>query len=118
MNKIKVVIIDDEKPARDLIKKHLESIPEMEIAGECADGFEGLKVIQQVKPDLIFLDIQMPKITGFEMLELIENPPTIIFSTAYNEYALKAFEMNAVDYLLKPYTRERFEKAIQKAIEK
>ena len=81
---------------------------------ECNDGFEGLKAIQQHQPDLIFLDIQMPKITGFEMLELIEQPPSVIFTTAFDEYAIKAFEAHAIDYLLKPFDQDRFDKAITK----
>jgi two-component system LytT family response regulator len=81
---------------------------------ECSNGFEGIKAIQQHEPDVVFLDIQMPKINGFEMLELIENPPHIIFTTAFGEYAIKAFEAHAVDYLLKPFSKERFDKAIQK----
>ena len=87
---------------------------EFEIVAECNDGFEGLKAIQQHNPDLIFLDIQMPKINGFEMLELVEDPPSVIFTTAFDEYAMKAFETHAVDYLLKPFSKERFDKAIQK----
>jgi len=118
MKKIKVIIIDDEQLARELIKNYLEEYPEIEILAECSDGFEGLKAIQDMKPELIFLDVQMPKITGFEMLEILEKPPIIIFSTAYNEYAMKAFEMNAIDYLLKPFSRERFGKSIEKANEK
>lgn len=118
MKTIKAIIIDDEKLARDLIRNYLGEFPQIEVAGECSDGFEGIKSIQELAPDLVFLDVQMPKITGFELLELLENPPVIVFSTAYNEYALKAFEMNAVDYLLKPYSRERFRKAVEKALEK
>lgn len=109
-----VIIIDDEPLARNIIKEYLQSIPGIELVAECGDGFEGIKAIQQFQPDLVFLDIQMPKINGFEMLELIENPPAIIFATAFDEYAIKAFEQNAVDYLLKPFSKERFEKAIQK----
>lgn len=90
----------------------------VELIAECSDGFQGIKLIQEHQPDLIFLDVQMPKITGFEMLELLDNPPIIIFTTAYNEYAIKAFEMNAVDYLLKPFSRERFKQALEKAAEK
>ncbi|HEX4851361.1 MAG TPA: LytTR family transcriptional regulator DNA-binding domain-containing protein, partial [Puia sp.] len=85
---------------------------------ECNDGFEGIKAIQNMQPDLIFLDIQMPKINGFEMLELLEQPPAVIFTTAFDEYAIKAFESHAVDYLLKPYSKERFDKAMQKWLEK
>jgi two-component system LytT family response regulator len=81
---------------------------------ECNDGFEGLKAIQQHQPDIVFLDIQMPKITGFEMLELVENMPAVIFTTAFEEHAIRAFEVHAVDYLLKPFSSERFDKAVQK----
>jgi two-component system LytT family response regulator len=110
----KVIIIDDEPLARSLIKEYLEHFPQLKLVAECDDGFEGVKAIQQYQPDLIFLDIQMPKINGFEMLELIENPPGVIFTTAYDEYAMKAFEAHAVDYLLKPFGKERFERAVQK----
>jgi len=108
------IIIDDEQPARELIKHYLKTYSDIELLGECKDGFAGLKAIQEQKPDLVFLDIQMPKLTGFEMLELIETPPQIIFSTAYDQFAIKAFEMSAVDYLLKPYSAERFDQAIKK----
>lgn len=111
---MKIIIIDDEPLARGIIVEYLQSYPEMHLLSECNDGFEGLKAIQQYQPDLIFLDIQMPKINGFEMLELIENPPSVIFTTAFDEFAIKAFESNAVDYLLKPFSKERFDKAIQK----
>ena len=109
-----VIIIDDEPLARSIVKEYLSSYNEIKIVAECNDGFEGLKAIQQYEPELIFLDIQMPKINGFEMLELIENPPPVIFTTAFDEYAIKAFESNAVDYLLKPFSKERFDKAMQK----
>ena len=117
MNKLKAIIIDDEPLARELIKSYLIDHPSIELIAECGDGFQGLKTIQELKPDLIFLDVQMPKITGFEMLELVKNPPIVIFTTAYNEFAIKAFEMNAVDYLLKPFAPERFKLAIEKATE-
>ena len=112
-----VIIIDDEPLARSIVKEYLRSYDDINIVAECNDGFEGLKAINQYEPDLIFLDIQMPKINGFEMLELIENPPVVIFTTAFDEYAIKAFESNAVDYLLKPFSKERFDKAIQKYIQ-
>lgn len=115
---MKAVIIDDENLARELIKAYLKKFDQVEVIAECSDGFQGLKAIQQHNPDLIFLDIQMPKITGFEMLELIENPPVVIFSTAFDQYAIKAFELNATDYLLKPYSEARFEEAVKKAIAK
>jgi two-component system LytT family response regulator len=111
---MKVIIIDDEPLARSIIREYLQFHPELELIGECNDGFEGVKSIQQHQPDLIFLDIQMPKINGFEMLELIEEPPAVIFTTAFDEYAIKAFESHAVDYLLKPFSRDRFDKAIAK----
>jgi two-component system LytT family response regulator len=114
----KAIIIDDEKPARDIIRTFLKDITGIEVIAECSDGFAGLKAIQDMKPDLVFLDIQMPKLTGFEVLELIENPPLIIFSTAYDQYAIRAFEMNATDYILKPYSRERFIQAVGKAVTK
>ncbi len=116
--KIKALIIDDEEPARVLIRSYLDSFPEIEITGECTNGFEGMKAIQADKPDLVFLDIQMPKISGFEMLELLDEYPQVIFSTAFDEFAIKAFEFNAVDYLLKPYSRERFAQSVNKALER
>jgi len=110
----KIIIIDDEPLARSIVKEYLEKYPQLELMSECGDGFEGVKAIQQHQPDLIFLDIQMPKITGFEMLELIEQPPAVIFTTAFDEYAIKAFEAHAIDYLLKPFNQERFDKAVNK----
>jgi len=112
-----VIIIDDEPLARSIVKEYLQLYDDVHVIAECNDGFEGLKAIQQHEPDLIFLDIQMPKINGFEMLELIENPPAVIFTTAFDEYAIKAFESNAVDYLLKPFSKERFDKAVQKYLQ-
>lgn len=110
----KAVLLDDEPLARQLIRALLKPYNEIEIVAECGDGFEGFKTIQEYKPDLIFLDIQMPRVTGFEMLELLEEPPSVIFTTAFDEYALKAFEANAIDYLLKPVTKDRMDKAMQK----
>lgn len=114
---MKAVIIDDEPLARSLVQEYLQEFPGIEVVAECGDGFEGLKAIQQHKPGLVFLDVQMPKVTGFEMLELVDDPPAIIFTTAFDEYALKAFEAGAVDYLLKPFGKERFAKAVQKAVQ-
>jgi two-component system LytT family response regulator len=111
---MKVIIIDDEPLARNIVKEYLQLYPNVEVVRECNDGFEGIKAIAQYEPDLIFLDIQMPKINGFEMLELIENPPAVIFTTAFDEFAIKAFELNATDYLLKPFSKERFDKSVQK----
>ena len=113
---IHILIIDDEAPARYLIRRFLESYPEIEIVGEADNGFAAMKLIREHTPQLIFLDVQMPKLTGFEMLELIDDFPAIIFSTAFDQYAIRAFELNAVDYLLKPYSQERFDAAIQKAL--
>lgn len=118
--KVTVVIIEDEIPGRQLLKEYIQQLPELELVGECADGLEGFKAIASKKPDLIFLDIQMPRISGLEMLELIdeENMPAVIFSTAYDEYAIRAFELNALDYLLKPISFERFRQAVDRAIDK
>lgn len=113
----KVILIDDEPLARQLIGAILKDQTNFEVVCECADGFEGIKAIQQHKPDLIFLDVQMPKLSGFEMLELIDGPPSVIFTTAFDEYALKAFEAHAIDYLLKPITKERFDAAIHKYLQ-
>ncbi len=111
---MKLIIIDDEPLARSLIIEYLSNFPDLLLVQECGDGFEALKAINQHKPDLIFLDIQMPKINGFELLELIENPPSVIFTTAFEAYAIKAFEAHAIDYLLKPFSRDRFNKAVEK----
>jgi two-component system, LytTR family, response regulator len=111
---MKVIIIDDEPLARQHVKTCLAAHPEIQVIAECGDGFSGIKAIQELQPDLIFLDIQMPKITGFEMLELIDNPPWVIFTTAFDEYALKAFEAHAIDYLLKPFGQDRLDAALQK----
>ncbi len=111
---MKVIIIDDEPLARSIVKEFLQKHPDLQLMQECGDGFEGLKAIQQHQPDLIFLDIQMPKINGFEMLELLDQTPDVIFTTAFDEYAIKAFEAHAIDYLLKPFNQERFDKALAK----
>lgn len=111
---IKAIVIDDEPLARSIVLEYLQGWPQITVMQECSDGFEGVKAIQMHHPDLIFLDIQMPKINGFEMLELVEQPPAVIFTTAFDEYAIKAFESHAVDYLLKPFNKERFDKAIKK----
>jgi two-component system LytT family response regulator len=111
---IKVILIDDEPLACEIIRTYLKHFDDMILVQECSDGFEGVKAIQQHQPDLIFLDIQMPKINGFEMLELLETKPSVIFITAYDSYAIKAFEANAVDYLLKPVAEQRFREAVLK----
>ena len=115
MNKINVIIIDDEPLARELIKNYLTSFPQFSVIGEADNGFDGVKIINELRPNLVFLDVQMPKISGLEMLDLLDDPlPYIIFSTAYDNYAVEAFEKNAIDYLLKPYNHDRFEKAVGK----
>jgi two-component system LytT family response regulator len=114
---IRAIIIDDEPLARSIVREYLQEFPQIEITQECNDGFEGVKAIAALNPDLVFLDIQMPKINGFEMLELIEQPPAVIFTTAFDEYAIRAFETHAVDYLLKPFAKERFCKAVEKFLQ-
>ncbi len=116
MTKIKAIIIEDEELGRELIKNYLKDNDEIEIIAECENGFEGIKTIQDLKPDLVFLDIQMPKLNGFELLEILDEKPEIIFTTAYNQYAIQAFELNAVDYLLKPFSKERLIEALTKAL--
>ena len=118
MKKIRIVIIDDEAPAREIIKHYLKEVDFVEVIAECADGFSGLKSITLTKPDLVFLDIQMPRLTGIEMLEVLTEKPEIIFTTAYDQFALRAFELNAVDYLMKPFPKSRFLDAVKKAIDK
>jgi len=115
---ITAIIVEDEKLARDLVRDYLKDHQDIQIIGEYEDGFSGLKAINELKPDLLFLDIQMPKLTGFEMLEVLDHVPAIIFTTAYDQYAIKAFEHNAVDYLLKPFSRLRFLDAVRKARER
>jgi len=112
---LRVVIVDDEEPARTLLREFLGRHPDVTIVAECANGFEAVKAVTELQPDVLFLDIQMPKLTGFEVLELLEQPPAVVFTTAYDEYALKAFEVHAVDYLLKPFTAERFDEALARA---
>lgn len=116
MEKIKAIIIEDEELGRELIKNYLKDQEKVEIIMECENGFEGIKAIQELKPDLVFLDIQMPKLNGFEMLEILDEKPEIIFTTAYNQYAIQAFELNAIDYLMKPFSKERLIDALDKAI--
>ena len=115
---IKTLIIEDEELARNLLKSYLKDHPTIQLIGECENGFEGVQKVNELKPDLVFLDIQMPKITGFEMLELLDHKPEIIFTTAYDQYALKAFDYNAVDYLLKPFSKDRLLAAIEKVTER
>ncbi len=116
--KLNVLIVEDEELARDLLKSYLKDHLDINLMGECENGFEGVQAINEKKPDLVFLDIQMPKITGFEMLQLLDHKPEIIFTTAYDQFALKAFDYNAVDYLLKPFSKERLLDAIEKVSER
>jgi len=111
---IKTLIIDDEPLAASIVQEFLANYPQFELLGVCQNGFQGLKAIQEHEPDLIFLDVQMPKITGFEMLELLDEPPSVIFTTAFDQYALKAFDAMAIDYLLKPFSQDRFDQSIEK----
>jgi two-component system LytT family response regulator len=115
---IRAIIIDDESLARELVVSYLDTEKDIEVLGQYSNGFEGLKAINELKPDLVFLDVQMPKLTGFELLELLDRPCNIVFTTAYNEYAIKAFEHNAIDYLLKPFSKDRFQSALTKAKER
>jgi two-component system LytT family response regulator len=112
------MIIDDEKLARDLLREFLESFPQIEVIGECAKGSEAVEKINKVKPDLIFLDVQMPGMNGFDVLDEIDHEPHVIFTTAYDQYAIRAFEKNAVDYLLKPLDEERFTQAVNRALKR
>ncbi len=112
LSTIRALLVDDEDLARHVLRELLKSHPEVEIAGECANGFEAVKAVAKEKPNLIFLDVQMPKLTGFDVLELIGTEIPVIFVTAYDQHAMRAFEVHAVDYLLKPVGRERFEAAL------
>ncbi|MGH1362939.1 MAG: LytR/AlgR family response regulator transcription factor [Calditrichia bacterium] len=111
----RVIIVDDEMLARRILNTNMQRHSDIKVVAECENGFEGVKAVQKHQPDILFLDIQMPQINGFEMLELLENPPVIVFSTAYDQYAMKAFQVSAADYLLKPYTPERFDEALHRA---
>jgi two-component system LytT family response regulator len=112
---LRAVIVDDEALARSVIREHLAAHRDVEVAAECSNGFDAVKALTELKPDLVFLDIQMPKLDGFEVLQLVDESPAVVFVTAYDEFALKAFEVHAVDYLLKPFSRERFDEALDVA---
>jgi two-component system LytT family response regulator len=115
MMPIKAVIVDDEELARQILREYLRSVPDIELVAECANGFEAVKTIGERKPDLLFLDVQMPKLDGFEVLELIGREIAVIFTTAYDTYAMRAFDAHAVDYLLKPFRLDRFQTAVERA---
>ena len=118
MSKLRAIIVEDESPARELIKAFLKSHDNIDLLMECDNGFDGVKAINENKPDVVFLDIQMPKLTGFEMIELLDEIPEIIFTTAYDQFAIKAFELSAVDYLMKPFSKKRFDEAIEKVFQR
>jgi two-component system LytT family response regulator len=114
---ITVLIVDDEAPARAIVREYLSDYPQFVVAAECANGYEAVKAVGEHRPDLIFLDIQMPKLDGFEVLDLLETKPQVVFVTAYDEYAIRAFEVHAIDYLLKPFTAARFAEVVAHAEE-
>jgi two-component system, LytTR family, response regulator len=113
--RIRTIIVDDEEPARLVLREFLSAHPEIEMLADCSNGFEAVKAITELHPDLLILDIQMPKLNGFEVLELVDQLPAVIFATAYNQYAVKAFEVHAIDYLLKPFSKERLDEALDHA---
>jgi len=112
---LRAVIVDDEELARAYLREMLQSHPEIELVAECANGFEAVKAVNDLSPDLLFLDVQMPKLDGFEVLELIDADLAVIFVTAYDQYAMRAFDAQAIDYLLKPFSAERFDRAVERA---
>jgi two-component system LytT family response regulator len=115
---LRIVIVDDEPLARTAVREYAAADPLIEVAAECANGFEAVKAVSELKPDLVLLDVQMPKLDGFEVLELLGRDQPIVFITAYDQYALRAFEVHAVDYLLKPFSAERFQEAMARARER
>src|SRR5712672_2542337 len=110
--RLRIAIVDDEDLARAVVREYLAAMPDVEIVAECANGFEAVKVVSELQPDLLLLDVQMPKLNGFEVLDLVGRDVAMIFVTAYDQYALKAFEVHAVDYLLKPFSPERLVAAL------
>ncbi len=116
MRKIRALIVDDEPPARQIIREYVAEFPQIEIVGEAGSGTEAIRLIDEMRPELVFLDVQMPGATGFEVLQQVSHFPKVIFTTAYDQYAIRAFEVNAVDYLLKPFPRQRFQKALQRIL--
>jgi two-component system, LytTR family, response regulator len=115
---LRVVIVDDEPLARAVVREYVAAHPGVEVVAECANGFEAVKAVSELSPDLVFLDVQMPKLSGFEVLELIGRAVPVVFTTAYDQYALRAFEVHAVDYLLKPFSEHRFAEALSRARER
>jgi len=114
-DRLRLILVDDEEPARALLREFLEGRPDIDIVAECANGFEAVKAVADTDPDLLLLDIRMPKLNGFEVIELLERDIPVIFITAFDEHALKAFDIHAVDYLLKPFTRDRLDEALARA---
>jgi two-component system LytT family response regulator len=112
---LRVVIVDDEPLARAVVREFLQAHPGVDVVAECGNGFDAVKAVAELSPDLLFLDVQMPKLNGFEVLELIGRSVPVVFTTAYDHYALRAFEVHAVDYLLKPFGEERFAEALSRA---
>lgn len=115
---LSVVVVDDEEPARALLEEYVEGLAGCELVASCSDGFEAVRAVQEHGPDLLVLDVQMPQLDGFDVLELLEEPPAVVFSTAYEEHAIRAFEVAAVDYLLKPFSEERFAAAVERVRER
>jgi two-component system LytT family response regulator len=118
MDPLQIVIVDDEPLARAVVREYAAADPRVEIVAECGNGFEAVKAVAELKPDLVLLDVQMPKLDGFEVLELLGRDQAVVFITAYDQYALRAFEVHAVDYLLKPFDAERFQAALARARER
>src|SRR6185503_5520211 len=115
---LRIVIVDDEPLARTVVREFAAEDPEIEIVADCANGFEAVKAVAELKPDLVLLDVQMPKLDGFEVLELLGRQQPVVFITAYDQYALRAFEVHAIDYLLKPFSADRFQEAMARARER
>src|SRR3982751_973476 len=115
---LRIVIVDDEPLARAVVREYLSGHPGVEVVAECGNGFEAVKAVSELSPDLLFLDVQMPKLSGFEVLELLGREVAVIFTTAYDQYALRAFEVHAVDYLLKPFSEDRFAEALSRGRER
>jgi two-component system, LytTR family, response regulator len=113
---MRVAIVDDEALARSVLREYLAALPDVEVVAECANGFEAVKVVAELRPDLLLLDVQMPKLDGFEVLDLVGRDVAVIFVTAYDQYALRAFEVHAIDYLLKPFSDERFDATLDRAV--
>src|SRR4051794_13870085 len=116
--RLRIAIVDDEDLARAVVREYLEGIADVEIVAECANGFEAVKAVSDLQPDLLILDVQMPKLNGFEVLELVGRDVAVVFVTAYDQYAIRAFEVHAVDYLLKPFAADRLAAAIDRVRER